>query len=170
MMRGFYTSAAFIRKLAYPISKTLNSLGAWALLGITLLTGLDVFLRYFFARPIKGTYELTEVVLCVLVFFGLAYTAANKGNVSVPLVVSRMPQRARALVTGVGCLLSMALVFVMAWRGFVQAMIYRNQNLTSAIFHFPIFPLLFVVALGCGVLFLILLADFLEAIGKATEK
>jgi TRAP-type C4-dicarboxylate transport system permease small subunit len=162
--------AAFIRKFVYPLSRTLNSIGAWSLMGITLLTGVDVFLRYFFSRPIKGTYELTELVLCVMVFFGLAYTAANKGNVSVPLVVTRLPQHARAVVDSIGSFLGMGLVFVMAWRGFVQAQIYWQQNLTSAILHFPIFPLLFVVALGCAVLFLILLADFLEALSKAVAK
>jgi TRAP-type C4-dicarboxylate transport system permease small subunit len=164
------TSAALIRKLVYPVCKTINSIGAWALFGITLLTGLDVLLRYLFARPIKGTYELTELVMCVLVFFGLAYTAANEGNVSVPLVVSRLPQRAQALIAAIGSFLSMGLVFVMAWRAFVQAGIYRNQNLTSAILHFPISPLLLVVGVGCGVLFLVLLADFLDALGKAVTK
>ena len=169
-MKALYRSAVLIRKLVYPVGKTLNSIGAWALMGITLLTGLDVLLRYFFARPIKGTYELTELVLCVLVFFGLAYTAANEGNVSVPLVVSRLPQRARAFVVAIGSFLSMGLIFVMAWRAFAQAEIYRNQNLTSAILHFPIFPLLLVVGVGCGVLFLVLLAGFLEALGNAVTK
>lgn len=164
------TSAALIRKLAYPIIKTLNAIGAWALMGITLLTGLDVLLRYFFSRPIKGTYEVTELVMCVLVFFGLAYTAANDANVSVPLAVSRLPHRAQALVGAVGSFLSMGLVFVMAWRAFVQSQIYWNQNLTSAILHFPISPLLLMVGLGCGVLFLILLADFFDALGKAVTK
>jgi TRAP-type C4-dicarboxylate transport system permease small subunit len=167
---GLHNLATSIRKFVYPISKFLNTLGAWALLGVTLLTGLDVFLRYLFARPIKGTYELTELVMCVLVFFGLAYTAANAGNVSVPLVVTRLPQRARAVVAALGSFLSMGLVFVMAWRAFAQAGIYENQNLTSAILHFPIFPLLWVVGTGCGVLFLILLADLLEALGKAVTK
>lgn len=169
-MMWLQKTAAFIRRFIYPVSRFLNSIGAWALLGITLLTGVDVFLRYFFARPIKGTYELTELVLCVLVFFGLGYTAANHGNVSVPLVVSRLPRRPRAIIVSIGCFLSMGLIFVMAWRGFVQAGIYRHQNLTSAILQIPVYPLLFVVALGCGVLFLVLLADFLEALSKAVAK
>jgi TRAP-type C4-dicarboxylate transport system permease small subunit len=167
---GLHNLATSIRKFVYPVSRTLNTIGAWALLGITLLTGLDVFLRYLFARPIKGTYELTEFVMCILVFFGLAYTAANEGNVSVALVVNRLPQRARAIVAAIGAFLSMGLVFVMAWRAFAQAGIYRNQNLTSSILHFPISPLLLVVGAGCGVLFLILLADFLEALSKAVTK
>jgi TRAP-type C4-dicarboxylate transport system permease small subunit len=167
---GLHNFATFIRKFVYPVSKALNTIGAWALMGITLLTGLDVFFRYLFARPIKGTYELTELVMCILVFFGLAYTAANEGNVSVPLVVTRLPKRARAVVAAFGSFLTMGLVLVMAWRAFVQAGIYENQNLTSAILHFPIFPLLWVVGAGCGVLFLILLADFLEAFSKAVKR
>ena len=163
-------TAAFIRRFAYPISKILNSIGAWALMGITFLTSIDVFLRYLFARPIRGTYEVTEFILCVLVFFGLAYTAARKGNVSVLLILSLLPQRARAVVDSINYFLSMGLICVMAWRGFVQAKIYWHQNLTSAILHVPIFPLLFVVALGSGVLFLILLADFLESLSKLVGK
>lgn len=43
------------------------------------LTTADVFGRYFFNRPITGTYEITESYLMVsLVFFGLC-TAYREG-------------------------------------------------------------------------------------------
>jgi TRAP-type transport system small permease protein len=164
------TSAGWIRRLVFPVTRGLHSIGAWALMGLTLLTGLDVVLRYFFVRPIKGTYEVTEVVLCVVVFFGVGYTAAKDANVSVSLVVTKLPKRVATVVVSVGCFLSMVLALIMTWRAFVQAGIYRHQNLTSAILHIPVFPLLYVVSLGCAVLFLILLADFLEALGKAVTK
>ena len=162
--------AALIRRVFFPISKGLSAVGAWALLGVTFLTTADIILRYLFARPIRGTYEVTEFMLCVLVFFGLAYTAANRGHVNVSLIVSRFPKRVRAIFDSATHLLSIGLILIMAWRGFVQAKIYWQQNLTSAILHVPVFPFLFVVAFGSAVLVIILLADFLEALGQAVTK
>ncbi|MDY7038077.1 MAG: TRAP transporter small permease [Thermodesulfobacteriota bacterium] len=163
-------AADLIRIITYPIIKVCNGIGAWSLMAVTILTTIDVCLRYLLARPIRGTYEVTEFMLCVLVFFGLAYTAVRKGHVSVSLVVSRLPRRARSIVDSITHFLSMGLICIMAWRGFMQAKIYWHQNLTSAILHVPVFPFLCVVAFGCAMLFLILLADFFESLSQVVTK
>ncbi|EFK09286.1 TRAP transporter, DctQ-like membrane protein [delta proteobacterium NaphS2] len=162
--------ALLIRRVFSPISEYMSAVGAWTLLGVTFLTTVDIILRYLFNRPIRGTYEVTEFMLCVLVFFGLAYTASNRGHVNVSLIVSLLPKRARSIIDSATHFLSMGLILIMAWRGFVQARIYWQQDLTSSIIHVPIFPFLFVVAFGSAVLVIILFADFLEALGQAVTR
>ncbi len=41
------------------------------LMGMMLLTFVDVVARYVFSRPLRGAFEVTELMLLVLIFAGL---------------------------------------------------------------------------------------------------
>ena len=41
------------------------------LLAMMLLTVVDVVARYVFSRPLRGAFEVTELMLLVLIFAGL---------------------------------------------------------------------------------------------------
>ena len=41
------------------------------LLAMMLLTFVDVVARYVFSRPVRGAFEVTELMLVVLIFAGL---------------------------------------------------------------------------------------------------
>jgi TRAP-type C4-dicarboxylate transport system permease small subunit len=41
------------------------------LMGMMLLTVVDVVARYVFSRPLRGAFEVTELMLLVLIFAGL---------------------------------------------------------------------------------------------------
>ena len=41
------------------------------LLGLMMLTVVDVIARYAFNRPLRGAFEVTELLLLVLIFAGL---------------------------------------------------------------------------------------------------
>ena len=78
------------------------------LLAVLMFLGaFDVIGRYFFNSPIKGAYEVSEVLLAALVFFGLAHTVSVRGHVSVDSFVSRFRPRARACIGIVLSLISM---------------------------------------------------------------
>ena len=43
------------------------------LLGMMALTVVDVIARYVFNRPLRGAFEVTELLLLVLIFAGLIH-------------------------------------------------------------------------------------------------
>ena len=57
----------YIDKVVSPLSKCLHWLGATLLFGMMLLTTADVILRYFFNRPITGSFELTQYLMVMIV-------------------------------------------------------------------------------------------------------
>ena len=61
-------------------SRVLNIIGVTCLVLMMLLTVSDVFMRYVFTQPIKGSVELTEYLMAVVGFFGLAWCAIKKGH------------------------------------------------------------------------------------------
>ncbi|MCB1479653.1 MAG: TRAP transporter small permease subunit [Rhodobiaceae bacterium] len=55
------------------------------LLTMMFLTGLDVVARYVFNAPIRGAFELTEVLLVCLVFCAMPLTTRESWHVEVAL-------------------------------------------------------------------------------------
>lgn len=64
----------------------LGSIGAVALFGMMMLTFADVVLRYAFNAPLPGAFEVTELMLVVLIFSGLPLVSLNDKHVTTDLV------------------------------------------------------------------------------------
>jgi len=56
-----------------------------------ILTLLDVFGRYLFNSPIMGAYEITELMLVILIFAGIPLASANDEHIAVDLIDGVMP-------------------------------------------------------------------------------
>ena len=54
------------------LTHRLSDIAAMAIAAMMLLTIADVLMKGLFNRPIKGTFELVELLLVFVVFFGVA--------------------------------------------------------------------------------------------------
>ncbi len=70
----------------------LRYLAAAILMFLMLFTAVDVIGRYFFNKPVWGGFELTEVLLAVLIFAGLPLTTLRNGHIMVDLFDAVMPK------------------------------------------------------------------------------
>jgi len=156
--------------VANPVSRVLNSGGLIVLAVMVFFTASDVTLRYLFNRPILGSWELTELMLALLVFSTIAYTAVKKGHINVELVTSRLPPRAREIIESITLLLSTVLFALMAWQSAVQAVILLASGSRSEAYGVPHYPFFFVVAFGSGLLSLVLLVDLLNSLARLIER
>ena len=93
--------------------------GMFLILPLMLFTTVDVIGRAAWARPIPGIVELSSYVLDVFILLGLAYTQQVKGHVRVSMLTSRMPPRAQLCVEIVVTCLSLFIITLLAWQGFV---------------------------------------------------
>ena len=63
-----------------------------------LLTFVDVVARYLFNRPIRGGFEITELVLLVLIFAGLPLVSHADEHVTMDFIDRMLPERAVAIL------------------------------------------------------------------------
>jgi len=157
-------------KTLHAISAGLNRIGVAVLFLLMILTSADVFMRYLFNRPIKGTFELTELMMVVTVFFALAYTESKKGHVSVELVIERLPQRSQAVIDALTSLLSLIIISVIVWQGFLFAHETMLSGEHSAILGIPLFYFKALVPLGALVLCLEILISIINALRRTAKK
>ena len=65
------------------------------LLGMMLLTFADVVARYLFTRPVRGAFEVTELLLLVLIFAGLPLVSFTNEHAVMDFIDRLLDRRAR---------------------------------------------------------------------------
>jgi TRAP-type C4-dicarboxylate transport system permease small subunit len=90
-------------------------LAAAALVALMTVTVADVFLRYLFNRPVRGSYDLVESMLLVFVFNGMAAAFFGRRNIVIDLLDSFVGERATAVLIRIADLLSVLCLGLLAW-------------------------------------------------------
>jgi len=137
------------------------------ILPLMLLTTGDVIGRGFFRKPIPGTFELSEYLLAVFILLGAAYTQQVKGHVGVDFITSRLSPRLRKICQIITTLLSLFIIAIVVWQGFLQGM---SERTVSEIVRIPQYPFRLLVAIGGFLLWLELLIDLIGLIGELVRR
>ncbi len=135
------------------------------------LTGVDVFGRYVFNRPIMGSSDITNILMAMVVSFGFGYCALKKGHVRVDLVLGHLPFRARKVLDAVAYLASFGFYCVLIW----QVTLYGRSLMESkmsptSVLAIPIYPFIFLFVIGAIILALVFLRDTVQSIYEVTKK
>lgn len=154
----------------YRLSRIFANISGAILALMMFLTVSDVILRYFFNRPILGAFELTEFMMVILVFCGLAYNQETQGNIAIDVVVNRLSEKRRRILSVITNLLGLGLFSLMTWRIFVYGLKIFAENQISRELRFPIFPVIFVTAFGSAILCLVLLLSLAGFSNKEAGK
>ena len=160
----------FIIKIVTTPSKILNYIGSVVLFMLVIMTTIDVTGRYLFSKPLPATYELTQFMFSITVFFGMAYFGIVKRHIRINLLVDKFPTAAQNIIDTTTGLLSLGMCIVLSWQAFVQARVLQLDKLRSDIWHIPIFPFQFLIALALAIFAMVLLADFLESLATVLKR
>jgi TRAP-type C4-dicarboxylate transport system permease small subunit len=156
-------------KIIHFLSRIMNIFASAVLVAMMLLTVADVCLRYFLRQPILGATELTENMMVCMAFFALAWCAGQQGHLRVDLVVSRFSPRMQAVFDSITSMVGLIIVALIAWRSFLEGLAVRQLNIISSLLKIPAFPFYYVVAAGCALLCLVMVAQFIRDINKAVN-
>ncbi|SDU41070.1 TRAP transporter small permease [Stappia sp. ES.058] len=110
-----------IRRLVGLAGLVLRLAASLLLLTMMIVTFVDVLGRELFSAPLPGAYELTEVLLALVIFVGLPITTARREHVSVDLLTARLPTTVRRGLAVFAAIVTAAVLIVLAWRLAVSA-------------------------------------------------
>jgi tripartite ATP-independent transporter DctM subunit len=148
-----------------PLSRIMDTIGQGVLALMVLLITADVVLRYAFNRPVKGSYEIVELMLVVIVYLGLAFVQVKKAHISVTIVTEKLSARAVAVLESATYILCLGIFVLITWQCAVKAEVLRADGTTSDLLLIPNYPFMWVVVFGSAVLSFVFLKDFLKAVG-----
>jgi len=135
-----------------------------------LLTVTDVFLRYFFNKPVMGSMELTEYFMVVAGFLGIAWYGLKKKHLKVGLIVDQFPNKAQAICDCITYFLSLTVVPLIVWQNYVQANYSKTDNVVSDLLEVPAYPFYLAVVISFVLLFFVLLNLFIHSISEVVKK
>jgi TRAP-type C4-dicarboxylate transport system permease small subunit len=101
-------------------SKLCGWIASACLAAMMLLTVTDVVLRAVGNAPIRGTYELVELLLCATFFVALPAVFLRDGHIVVDSIDRRAPRLVPWLQRVAG-LIAVAMLGLMAWQGAIAA-------------------------------------------------
>lgn len=142
-----------------------------ALLLFMLFLGVaDVMGRYLFRKPIIGTLEAFEILLPAIILLSLAYTQRNKGHITVDLFVSRLPPKARALLSLATTGWAIVLFGLIGWQGVLLSLSYRETERVITNIGVPMFLPRLLVPVGAFAMVLVLVVDLLHCISQMKKR
>jgi len=91
------------------------------LFAMMLLTFVDVVARYVFNRPVRGAFEVTELMLLVLIFAGLPLVSYADEHVTMDFIDRLVGRTTRARLEGGVHVVTTAIMLLLAWLVWLKA-------------------------------------------------
>jgi TRAP-type C4-dicarboxylate transport system permease small subunit len=151
------------------LSKILDKIAGWSLVGMMLLTVADVILRSF-RKPILGTYEIVGLLGALVIAFAMPHTMLQRGHVAVEILVSRLSPPARSLINLITRILSTFLFALIAWVCIQYGNELRTAGEVSMTLRLPFYPVLYAIALAAGVVCLVVVSTLVRSMAKRREE
>ncbi len=155
-----------MRKVVDIIDLLVNVLSIIAgicLIFIMLITCIDV-LGNAFGHPLLGVEELTSVGAAITIAFVLPLAHKNRAHIGIDFLYKRMGTKFKKIDDIIVSILNSILFFSISWQSYKYAIALKNAGEVTATLQIPKYFFLYGVFLGCSVVFLLCLKEFLTII------
>ncbi len=160
---GLLESAAdSIKNRAFSLSGYAARLAVVFIILMGGLTVVDILLRAVFNRPVPEVMEISQFLLAMTVFLGIGYTATKNGHVRVDILSVKFSPKLNVFIGSLGGAASICLFIVMGWQQIEKALTSIKTQEVAPVTQFPYYPILFLITLGCALLAVVILAEFLH--------
>lgn len=139
---------------------------AACLMGMAVVTGLDVAGRAAMNTPLYGSEEITSILAALALGFSLPYAHGQGSHIGVEVVYQRLGRRARRALDVCTRFVSAALFGVAAWQLWTYGLDKRQVGQVSMNLGLPTYYVLFALAACFAVFALFLLRDALRPLGR----
>lgn len=146
-----------IETAARRLSAVLAAVAAAILMLMMVLTFVDVAGRFALNRPLYFTIELTQLLMGMIVFLGLALTTLRRGHVTVDVAVTLLPPPLQRVADLIANLCALGVLALMTWLLIDRALTNIADGLRTQLLYLPVFPFALVMAVGAGAACLIAL-------------
>lgn len=146
-------------RIATPIEKGIGKIeniflfiGVGMLLIMMFLGAGDVLGRYLFNHPIKGTLEISQLMMAGVALLCWGYTQAIKGHISIEILLMRYPARVQSIINLFSLILTILIFGLITWQSTLIAVETMKQSRMLENIPLPLFPFKFMVPVGAFVL------------------
>lgn len=132
-------------KIGARLDAALGAIGAAVLFGMMTLTFVDVILRYLFNASLRGAFEITELMMVILIYAGLPMVSRHDLHVTTDLIDRVIPPLARRALEVAAQLACSAVLFGAAWLIWLKAGRSLQLHDRSAALHITLAPFVYLM-------------------------
>ena len=131
-------------------------------LGILLfMTVVDVFLRNAFFIYMRGTYEITQMLMSIIVFMAVGYSHDKKEHVVIDIVYEHLSHVKKWVLSLVSSLFFLAITSTMTWVVFQFALRQMDKGDHTSSLQIPMWPMAMLGAFGMFMFSLSVIGDMI---------
>src|SRR3954464_1898266 len=128
------------------LDRALGAAAAVLLFYLMALTTADVIGRYIFNWPLRGAFELTELMLLTLIFAGLPLASRADEHVTLDFIDMLFGDNGRLLLRRLVDLICGLLFLGLAWRVWIKAGKIAGYGDTTEVLRIPVAPFVYFMA------------------------
>jgi len=135
-----------------------------------MVIGVTNIITRYAGRPVTGVYEISGLILVIAGGFGLVYAALTKSHITVPIVVSHLPQRLQTILKCFTSFISLSIWAIITWATFdltCERLFVREE---SEILNIPYVPFRFIWLFALILFCLVYLLDLIKALRQLVRK
>ena len=143
-----------LEKISHILNQIMIILAGIFLAAMILMTCMNIFSRLFWS-PIRGTYELMGYFGAMVTAFALGYTQLKKAHIAVDVLVGQFSQKTQLIMQGFS---------IAGWQiNKLAGTLWQTGEVTETL-RIIYYPFTYGVALGCCLLALVMLVEFLKLV------
>lgn len=163
--RGFYRRYVSVLRV---VVGALAVVAGLAVAAMIVVTGVDVAGRRF-GHPLKGAYDIVEILGAITIAGGLPYTTGCKGHVAIEFFFQRLSRLGRIIVDTFVRTITIPMFSFLTWRFIHYGLELKASGQGTPTMGWPIFWLPWWMALCSGVMVLVILYHLMHP-GKELMK
>lgn len=133
------------------LDRVLGAAAALLLFCLMAITTIDVTGRYIFNWPLRGGFEITELLLLTLIFAGLPLVSRADEHVTMDFIDAALGIRGRRMLRRLVDLICGVILLALAWRVFVKAGKIAGYGDTTEVLRIAVGPFVYFMALMVAV-------------------
>ncbi|HSW57215.1 MAG TPA: TRAP transporter small permease [Dehalococcoidales bacterium] len=167
--------AGWAESVSSPLNRWVSWVARIVLFFLMFLTVADIVGRKFVGiipgmQPVPGVYEITEFIMVLIVFTAVAYAQTRGDHIAIDVLTERFPKRAQHILYTVIYLVSLTISILVVWQSIVYGQYLLEQGDYSGVLEIPVYPFLFIVALGMTLYSVSILINLLKSLSKSLQK
>lgn len=144
-------------------------LAASVLTIIMLLVVVNIILRPF-EKAIMGVYDLVVILTPVTISLSLAYCAIKEGHVAIGMLVERFPNKVQNIIDFIIGSISTVSLLIATWYVVQRAQMMMESNEVTTTILIPFAPFMLIIAVGVGMLTLVVFGKVLNIFIKEGDR
>lgn len=135
-----------------------------AIMSCVALVASDVITRAITGIPIRGTFELVELIAGLILSMGIGYLTFVRGHVAVGLLVDRFRPRVQAIFNVVTSIIALGSTIWLTRAMVSMALRNMERGEITGVLKIPTYPFNFVMALALAITCVVFVRDVVKAV------